>query len=51
MKVYRTIFISLIISSIFGSEEFGKYSYAIALTNIFVGLDLLTRGAWQFEMM
>ena len=41
LRSFTTIFISLIIASNFGSEEFGKYSYAIALTNIFIGFSSL----------
>ena len=41
LRSFTTIFISLIIASIFGSEKFGKYSYAIALINIFVGFSSL----------
>ncbi len=41
LRSFTTIFISLIIASTFGSEVFGKYSYAIALTNIFIGFSSL----------
>jgi len=41
LRSFTTIFISLIIANIFGSEDFGKYSYAIALTNIFIGFSTL----------
>ncbi|MAN50245.1 MAG: hypothetical protein CMD04_05460 [Flavobacteriales bacterium] len=41
LRSFTTIFISLIIANIFGTEDFGKYSYAIALTNIFIGFSSL----------
>ena len=36
LKGFSTIFMSFLIARISGPEDFGKYSYAIALTNIFI---------------
>ena len=41
LRSFTTVFISLLITTYFGAETFGKYAYALALTNIFIGLSNL----------
>lgn len=41
LRSFTTVFISLLITTYFGPEIFGKYGYALALTNIFIGLSNL----------
>ncbi len=41
LRSFTTVFISLLITTYFGAEIFGKYGYALALTNIFIGLSNL----------
>lgn len=41
LRSFTTVFISLLITTYFGAETFGKYGYALAVTNIFIGLSNL----------
>lgn len=41
LRSFTSVFISLLITTYFGAEKFGKYGYALALTNIFIGFSNL----------
>ena len=41
IKIFHHCFYQSINNNLFGAETFGKYGYALALTNIFIGLSNL----------